>query len=246
MGKLRDLFENARDNVTFLLLCALIVAVIIAIAYAAEVIIAKKKQMPRRDNKLKVKRITVIAMLSALAIILMLFEIPLWFTPSFYQIDLSEVPIVIGSFMLGPIAAVTMEFLKIVLNLFINGTKTAFVGEFANFLIGCCLVVPASICYYAKKTKKNAILGLVLGTFIMTVVGCLLNAYVLLPKYAEAFHMPIEQLIAAGTAVNKGITDLFTFCAFAVAPFNAIKGMLVAIVTLLIYKRVSRILTAKN
>ena len=91
---------------------------------------------------LSVRGITTIAMLSAIALVLMLFEIPLWFAPSFYEIDLSEVPVLIGAFALGPVAGIVIEFIKILLNLLINGTATVFVGEFANFLIGASLVVP--------------------------------------------------------------------------------------------------------
>ena len=95
------------------------------------------------------------AMLSAISVILMLFEIPLWFAPSFYEIDFSEVPVLIGAFALGPLAGVVIELLKILLNLAINGTMTMFVGEFANFLIGIAFVVPAAIIYQRKKTKNR-------------------------------------------------------------------------------------------
>ena len=135
-----------------------------------------------------------------------------------------------------------MEFCKILLNLLLDGTTTVFVGEFANFLIGCSYVVPASMVYYYRKSKKNALLGLILGTFTCAVVGCLLNAYVLLPAYSKAFHMDIEALIAMGTAVNKGINSMFTFVLLATAPLNILKCGLVSAFTMLIYKPISRIL----
>ena len=65
------------------------------------------------------------------------------------------------------------------------------------------------------------------GTVLMTVVGCFLNAFVLLPAYAKAFGMPIDGLVGMGTAVNKHITDLKTFVILAVGPFNLLKGVLV-------------------
>lgn len=191
---------------------------------------------------LSVRGITAIAMLSAIAVLLMLFEIPLWFAPSFYEIDLSEVPVLIGAFALGPVAGIVIEFIKILLNLLINGTITAFVGEFANFLIGCSLVVPAAVIYHWGKSKNSALTGLIIGTISMVAVGSLLNAYLLLPVYAKAFNMPLEALVGMGTAVNPSINSLSTFILFAVAPFNLLKGVIVSTITIVLYKRVSRVI----
>ncbi len=196
----------------------------------------------RNDKKINTKMMAQMGMLSAIAVVLMLFEIPLPFAPSFYEIDFSEVPVLIGCFAMGPMAGVIIELLKILLNLCINGTVTAGVGEFANFLIGCALVLPAAFIYKKKKTKKGAIIGLVTGTLFMTFIGCFINAYLLLPTYAKAFGMPIEALVEMGSAVNASITDLFTFVMFAVVPFNLLKGIVVSVIVLLVYKKISPIL----
>ena len=143
---------------------------------------------------------------------------------------------------MGPAAAVIMEFIKIVLNLLMDGTTTVFVGEFANFLIGCSFVVPASVLYYYKKTKKNAVIGLVTGTVFCVVVGCLLNAFILLPAYGKAFHMEIDALIAMGSKVNGMISDMLTFVIFATAPLNLIKCAAVSVLTMLLYKPVNKII----
>ena len=186
--------------------------------------------------------ITQIGMLGAIAVVLMLFEIPLPFAPSFYEIDLSEVPVLVGCFAMGPIAGILIELVKIILNLVINGSVTAGVGELANFCIGCSFCIPAGIIYQHKKTKKSAIIGLISGTLIMTFLGCFINAYVMLPTYAKAFKIPIEGLIEMGTKVNASITDLFTFVMFSVVPFNLLKGILVSVIVLLIYKKISPII----
>lgn len=193
-------------------------------------------------KKLNTKMIAQIGMLGAIAVVLMLFEIPLPFAPSFYEIDFSEVPVLIGCFSMGPMAGVLIELIKIILNLCINGSVTAGVGELANFVIGCALVLPAAFIYKRKKTKKGAVIGLVTGTLFMTFAGCFINAYIMLPTYAKAFGMPIEALVEMGSAVNASITDLFTFVMFAVVPFNLLKGVLVSIIVLLIYKKISPIL----
>ena len=193
-------------------------------------------------NKMSVKMITQAGMLGAIAVVLMLFEIPLPFAPAFYEIDFSDVPVLVGAFAMGPLAGLLIEFVKILLNLLINGTTTAGVGEIANFLIGISFCLPASLIYRKMHSKKGAIVGLASGTLIMTAAGCFLNAYVLLPAYAKAFEMPIDALVGMGTAVNAKITDLFTFVVFAVAPFNLLKGVLVSLVVVLIYKKISPIL----
>ena len=193
-------------------------------------------------TKLGTREIVTIGMLGAIAVVLMLFEIPLPFAPSFYEIDFSEVPVLIGAFSMGPMAGVLIEMIKIILNLCINGTMTAGVGELANFVIGCALVLPAAFIYKAKKTKSGALIGLITGTVFMTVSGCFINAYVMLPTYAKAFGMPIEALVQMGTAVNAKITDLLTFVMFAVVPFNLLKGVLVSVIVFLIYKKISPIL----
>jgi riboflavin transporter FmnP len=196
----------------------------------------------QKTNTFNAKGIAQIGVLSAIATVLMLFEIPLWFTPGFYKIDLSDIPILIGSFAIGPLAGVIMELIKNLLNLLLNGTTTGGIGEFANFLFGCSLVVPSAIIYKLGKTRKHAIVGLSVGTVCFIVVGCLMNAFVILPVYAKVFHMPMAALIAMGSAINPAIKDLTTFILFAVAPFNLLKGIIVSVVTLLVYKKVSPIL----
>lgn len=236
------LFDTAKENAGFLLISAAVVALIVAAAYGAEFYFAKRNRTPRRNERMKVHRMTLIALLSAIAFVLMLFDFPLWFLPGFYKIDLSELPVLIAGFALGPVAGVATEFLKVFLNVLLEGTGTAFVGEFANFLIGCAFVVPASIVYYAKKTKKNAVIGIAAGTVVCILAGCLLNAYVLLPAYGKAFHMEIADLIAMGTEKNGLISGMFGFVVFAVAPFNLIKCVITGLITMLIYKKISHLL----
>lgn len=191
----------------------------------------------------KTRTLVEIGMLGAIATVLMLFEFPLPFiAPPFYEMDLSEVPVLVGAFALGPAAGATIELIKILINLLINGTATAFVGEIANYIIGCSFIIPAAIIYKKHKSKKNALLGMIAGTITMAVLGCLINAYILLPTYAAAFGMPIDTIIGMGSAINANINDIMTFVVIAVAPFNMIKGVVVSLITMLIYKHISPIL----
>lgn len=197
------------------------------------------KTMTNPQARISVRTTAKIAMLAAISVVLMLFEIPLPFAPSFYEIDFSEVPVLIGAFAMGPAAGAAIELVKILLNLIITGTDTAGVGELANFIIGCSLCVPAAMIYKRQKTRKGALIGMASGTVLMVVIGCLINAYVMLPVYAKAFGMPIDALVQMGTTVNPNITDLTGFIMFAVAPFNLLKAVLVSLIVLLIYKKIS-------
>ncbi len=199
----------------------------------------------RKESRADVRTIVQIGMLSAIAIVLMLFEIPLPFAPAFYEIDFSEVPVMIGCFVMGPVAGAAIELVKILLNLVINGTQTAGVGEAANFVIGCALCVPAGIIYKKNHTRKGALIGMIVGTIVMTVMGCFINAFILLPAYGAAFGMPVEALVEMGTAVNPHITSLTSFVMFAVAPFNLLKGALVSLIVFIIYKKIRPIFKMK-
>ena len=191
----------------------------------------------------KTRKLVEIGRLGAIATVLMLFEFPIPFiAPPFYELDFSEVPVLVGAFALGPMAGATIELVKILINLLINGTATAFVGEIGNYLLGCSFIIPAALIYKKHKTKKNALIAMVIGTIVMTVFGCFLNAYILLPTYATAFGMPIDAIVGMGSAINANINDVMTFVIIAVAPFNIIKGIIVSVITLLIYKHISPIL----
>ena len=188
------------------------------------------------------KYLAKIGILSAVGAVLMLFELPLWFAPPFYKLDFSEIPILIGGFALGPLAAVIMELLKNVINILLDGTTTAFVGEFANFVTGCAFVLPATIIYKHHKSLKTAIIGLVLGTVSLALVGALMNYFVLVPAFSKLYNMPLDAIVGMGTKVNSSISDLKTLIVFAVIPFNLLKASACSLLTLLVYKKVSKLL----
>lgn len=190
----------------------------------------------------KIQLICKCAMMSALAAIVMLFEFAVPLVPPFYELDFSEVIILLTGFALGPMAAVITEALKIVLNLLLNGTNTMGVGEFANFMMGLALVLPATIYYQRHKTKKDALIGMIIGTIVLCIVSAFLNYFVMLPAYAYFLNIPMEGLIQSATAVNGNINNLFTLIILAVVPFNFLKGVLTSLIVLLTYKKVSHIL----
>ena len=191
---------------------------------------------------IETRYITNVAVLSAIAMVLMFFEFPLWFAPSFYQMDLSELPILIGAFALGPVAGIIIEALKNILNIIIEGTDTFFVGEVSNFIIGCSFIIPASVLYKFNKSKKGAIIALVAGTLSLAIIGGMINAYFLIPAYSKIYNLPIDTIVAMGTKINNSIQSVDTLVLYAVVPFNLLKGTLVSAITLMIYKKISVIL----
>ena len=187
------------------------------------------------------RRITIIAICAAIASVLHILDFPLLFlAPEFYKLDFSELPVMLCGFYLGPSAAVACEALKILLKLLLKGTSTAFVGDFANFAVGCSLVLPAVILYHTKKSKTSALWGCFVGTLVLTVFGTLFNAVYLLPKFSQLYGIPLDAIIGMGTAINHGIEGIGTFVMLAVAPLNLIKGTMISILTLMLYKKVAR------
>ncbi len=230
------LWSTISENVQFVLLCLGVTAAVVLLAWGSEKLVMKK-----RHRLSTAHTITTVGMLAAISGVLMVIELPLFFAPPFYKLDFSELPVLICAFSLGPVAGVTCEFLKVLIHLLLKGTSTAFVGDLANFLVGCSFVLPASILYQKLLSKKGAILSLALGTGVMTVFGSMFNAWFLIPRFAVMYGMPLDAIIAMGTQINGSITSLSTLVLFAVVPFNLLKGVLVSILTFFLYKHVEKL-----
>ncbi len=183
-----------------------------------------------------------IAVLGVIGMVLMFFDIPAFFAPGFLKIDLADLPALIGAFAMGPMAGVIVQLVKNLLSIFIEGTTTGGIGELSNFIVGSTFVYVAGFIYYKKKTLKTAVVGLILGVLAMTILATLSNYYVVFPLYAKIFGWPMEKIIGMGSAVNKFVIDYKSLILFAVVPFNLVKGTIVSIITLLVYKKVSPIL----
>ena len=236
MVKLWQAFIN---NMGFVAVCF---GIIVALFLAAKL---SERFLPNPRRITKARRISIIAICAALAAVLHILDFPLLFlAPEFYKLDFSELPVMLCGFYLGPSAAVACEGLKILLKLLMKGTTTAFVGDFANFAVGCSFVLPAVIIYHTRRKKATAIWGLVTGTLVLTVFGSIFNALYLLPTFAKMF-MPMEAILAAGQAIHSRITSVWSLVLWCVVPLNLIKGVSVSALTMLLYKRVARPLFQK-
>lgn len=195
-----------------------------------------------KKEYLNTRTMVKVSILGAFSFLLMLFDFPLWFAPNFLKVDFSDVPAMIGSFALGPFAGVLIQLLKNLLNLIIEGSQTGAVGELANFVVGSIFVYTAGAIYHKNKTFKTAIIAMIAGTLSMTVAISVANYFVMIPLYAKIFGWPIEDIVALGSAVNKYVVDFKTLILFSVVPFNILKGVMVTLITTLLYKKVSPIL----
>ena len=236
---MKELLQQIGNNLSFVAVCAAIVVALFVIAKLSERKLSLHKVSPAR-------RVSIIGICSALAAVLHILDFPLIFlAPDFYKLDFSELPVMLCGFFLGPSAAVACEGVKILLKLLLKGTSTAFVGDFANFAVGCSLVLPAIIIYHLHKSRKSALVGLIVGTVVLTVFGTAFNAVYLLPKFAQLYGIPLTAIIGMGSAIHASIHNVTTFVILCVAPLNLIKGSMISVLTLLLYKRVARPLFGK-
>lgn len=239
---MNNLIKSVTENVTYVLEFGAVILSMFLVAYILEKLAKKKNGDTERI--LTTRKMAMIGMFSAVATILHLFDFPFPFAPPFYKLDFSELPILVGTFAFGPVAGVMMEFLKILLKLCIKGTSTAFVGDLANFVIGCSFIIPASAIYSFVKTKKGAIASCIIGTSILTVFGTAFNAIYLIPAFSVLFGMPLDSILEMGMKVNPFVKEgsIVSLVVACVAPMNLIKGGFSSIITLLIYKPLSPIL----
>ena len=196
---------------------------------------------------LNVRNLVIIALFGAVAAVLMLFEIPLTFiVPEFIKLDFSELPVVLGTFMMGPVEGILIATVKILLKLLIKGTSSAYVGELANWIYSVAYILPASLVYHFKKGKTGAGISLAVGTVVTACVAVVSNTFFIFPAYVKLYGMPMNVIVGMGTAINKNITSLWTMMVWSIFPFNLIKYGLVSVITFFTYKRLKHVLFEKS
>lgn len=192
----------------------------------------------RKSSLFSTPSLTRMAILVAVASILFLIEIPV---VAFYKLDLSNIPVLLGAFSMGPLAGVIILALKAVIGLL--HSSSAGVGELADFLMGAAFVIPAAVIYHRNKTRKTALIGMAVGTLCMVVVSVLANKYIMLPFYMGAYHMDMDGILKFANV--GGVDSEWKLLLLITGPFNLLKGVVLSIVTGLIYKPLSPILHAK-
>lgn len=197
-------------------------------------------QKMTNKTKMRTKEITFIGLMGALSAVLMLFRFPIPFMPPFMDFDFAGAVEMIGGFMFGPVAAVFIAIVKILLKMVMMGSSSIGTGEVQNIMLSCAYVVPAAIIYTRKKTKKNAVIGMVVGTLAAVVTAVLTNIYLIIPFYAKLANMTVDDIVAMCTAVNPAMKNVVTMVVFGIIPFNLIKYGVSSAVALVLYKHLSR------
>ena len=238
---MNGLWTQIVEYLSFILTC---LAIIVALALLAKL---AERLIPNMRKVSKARYVSIVGICAAIATVLHMLDFPLLFlAPDFYKVDFSELPVLLCGFYLGPTATVACEGIKILLKLLFKSTSTAFVGDFANFAVGCSLVLPATIIYHAHKSKHSAIIGLIVGSLCMTIFGTAFNAIYLIPKFAQLYGIPLEGIIGMGAKINGSINSVTSLVLICVAPLNLVKSTVVSVLTMLLYKRVARPLFGKT
>lgn len=186
--------------------------------------------------KFNTRKITVIALFATISYILGFIETSLPFLPSFLKIDISLLPVLISSFIFGPVSGIFIALVKNILHL--PTSQTAGVGQLADLLIASSMCIAAGGLYNLQRNKKGAMFGCILGVLTIVIVGVITNKYILIPFYSKI--MPIETIIGMAGKVNPIIKDINGYLLYAVAPFNLFKGIVITFITVLAYKKMSR------
>ena len=191
--------------------------------------------------------LTVAAMLSAVAFILMFIEFPIpMLIPAFIKMDFSDLPALLGAFALGPVYGVIISFMKNLLHIVIKGTSTACVGELSNFIMGAIFSAVAGYLYKHHKSRKTAIIGAVAGAVAMGVLSVPSNYFVVYPAYVQFYHMPLEAILGMYQAILPSADSLIKCLIIFNLPFTLVKGLLDAVLCMLIYKPLSPILHGRR
>ena len=192
-------------------------------------------------------KLTVAAMLSAVAFILMFIEFPItMLIPAFIKMDFSDLPALLGAFALGPVYGVIISFMKNLLHIVIKGTSTACVGELSNFILGAIFSAVAGYLYKHHKSRKTAIIGAVAGAVAMGVLSVPSNYFVVYPAYVQFYHMPLEAILGMYQAILTSADSLIKCLILFNLPFTLVKGLLDAVLCMLIYKPLSPILHGRR
>lgn len=199
------------------------------------------KSAKKPFSREKIRKLTVTAILGAVAAVLMFLQFSVPVMPGFIKMDVANFPALIASFALGPVSGVGVCLIKNLLNLFT--TSTGGVGELSDFILGCIMVIPAGLIYKRKKTRGGALIGAVIGAVCMAGCSLLTNYYITYPVYTN--FMPMEQIISAYQLIFPSVDSLWKALLIFNVPFTFVKGLLCAIITFLVYKPLSPILKGK-
>lgn len=192
-----------------------------------------------KKGTVNVRYMTVTAMLSAVAFVLMFLEFPIpQLMPDFIKMDFSELPALIGAFSMGPVCGVLVCLIKNLLHLTVSSTGG--IGELSNFLLGAAFVLPAGLLYKHKKSRKNALIGSLVGAVVMAVFSVFSNYFLAYPFYYN--FMSKEMILATYQKILPSVENILQCLVCFNMPFTFVKGMISVGITFAIYKHISPLL----
>ncbi|MBR5520552.1 MAG: ECF transporter S component [Oscillospiraceae bacterium] len=194
------------------------------------------------NSTYKTRKMVTSAVLGAVSSVLMFFSFNVPFMPSFIKMDFSELPALLAAYAYGPLAGVTVCFIKNAVNLI--SSSTGGVGELSNFMLGCMFVVPRGYIYGKLKTKTGAVAGAFIGAVSMAVAGLFTNYYVVYPVYTV--FMPMDVIIGMYSAILPGVETLWQALIVFNMPFTFFKGMVNMLIAMYIYKPLSPLLKGRK
>ncbi len=188
-------------------------------------------------------KLTVTAMLSTVAFLLMFIEFPIpALIPAFVKLDISDLPELLAAFSLGPVYGVVVSLLKNVLFSVLHGTSSAYVGEMFNFIMGAVFSFSAGFIYRKHKSRRGALIGALVGAALMSVLSVPLNYFVVYPAYVVFYKLPLEAIVGMYQAIRPSTNGLLECLLVFNMPFTFFKGMLDVALCFLIYKPLSPLL----
>ena len=190
-------------------------------------------------KKNSVRRLTTVAMMGAVAFVLMYFSISIPVLSPFAEMELAALSELIGGFILGPVAAIEIICVKLLLKIVFKGSISMMTGEFQNLLLSMSFVLPAVIYYRRHRTKKAAVIGLVMGSVLSIIMAVITNLYLILPFYIRLYGMDWDGIVAMCSAANPWVKDVPTMVAFSIVPFNVVQRVLHSVLAILLYKKIS-------
>lgn len=196
-----------------------------------------------RKSTMSVQYMTRIAILGALASILFYWpEIPVF--PPIYKMDLSNIPVLLGAFSMGPLPGMAILVIKDLTGMLHSSNQ--FVGELADFIMSAAYILPAAMIYQRQKNRRNALVGMVAGTVVMVIVSVLVNWKLMFPFYTLVMGMPTAAIVGLFQKLIPFIDSEWEVLAYATAPFNLLKGVVLSILTFVMYKRLSPLLHVRK
>ena len=201
----------------------------------------------RAAGRSRTHKVTVTAMLSAVAFVLMFIEFPIpALIPAFVKLDISDLPALLGTFSLGPVYGVAIQLVKNLLHLPFG--SSAGVGELSNFLLGAVFAFIAGIVYKKHKNRGGALWGSVAGAAAMAVISIPINYFIVYPAYVVLYGLPLEAIVGMyqeilGTVAQVPTSNALLNCLMVFnVPFTLCKGLLDVALCFLIYKPLSPLL----